>query len=71
MSIETRLIPVDAYRDDQGQPTCCTHWGTERCKFVATRRLGTVEVCTILGRDLQRSQATTLLVPDVMCPVWN
>jgi hypothetical protein len=70
--METRTIEVLAYRDDDGNPTCCTDWGNARCRFVSTRKFGLVEVCSVTGHDLQRGPADIhLLRPHDGCPVWG
>lgn len=77
-----RTIKIDAYLDANGDPTCCTDWTTARCRFVSVRKLGTVEVCSATGRDIQRGPAGMahgefsndpskhLLRPVHDCQVW-
>lgn len=80
--IEHRTLTVEVYRDTDGAPTCCANWDTARCKFMATRKLGTVEVCGLTGEDLHRRPADWQrgdivanpglhwLRPVDSCPLW-
>jgi hypothetical protein len=82
MANETRTLTIAAYRDAAGAPTCCANWDTARCRFLATRKLGLVEVCGATGQDLHRRPADWqrgdivarpddhLLRPADGCPVW-
>lgn len=77
---ERRTFEVEAYRDSNGAPACCVDWDTARCRFVVTRRFGTLEACSATGADLLRLPADTapgagredyiLLRPVAECPVW-
>ena len=78
---EIRKTPVEAYRDSKGSPACCVDWDTARCKFIATRKFGLVEVCSATGLDLayrpadslpnKRRENYSLLRPVEGCPVWG
>lgn len=79
---ESIAIIVDRHRDPAGAATCCANWDTARCRFVVTRKLGFVEVCSATGADIQRKQRDLLpgehaepnrydyLRPVDGCPVW-
>ena len=73
MSRHDHVIKIVRYTDDDGNPTCCTNWETDRCGFLGVRRMGTIEVCMATGLDLYRSpaQQKDLLRPAIGCPVWE
>ena len=72
MTAEVKMIPVIAYRTPDGAPTCARDFNDGRaCRFLTTRKLGLVEVCGYLCRDLERGNSDGWLNPLPDCPVWS
>jgi hypothetical protein len=68
---ERQTIEVTAYRDPHGEPTCCLEAGRWCCQFLETRKYGTVDVCGITGRDIERTPAYGWTRPHDGCLVWR
>ena len=75
MSIEPLTITVQAYRDEDGQPTCAADFPQGHvCRFLGSRKFGTHDVCMTNGKSaFRRVSGPTpgYLVPVEGCPVWS
>ena len=72
MTDEVKMIPVIAYRTPDGNPTCARYFNDGHvCRFLTTRKLGLVDCCGYLGRDLEREDCNGWLNPLPDCPVWS
>jgi len=73
MTTETRTITVQAYRDEDGQPTCAGR--TEEagcCRFVGVTGAGSRPFClSSIDSLLRRSGGSGSLIPAEGCPVWS
>ena len=73
MTIETRTITVQAYRDKDGNPTCAADFSAGRvCRFYGTTGLGLGEVCLATTKQIQRRVLDSWsTIPVEGCPVWS
>ncbi len=75
MTTETRTITVQAYRDEDGQPTCAADFQQGHvCRFLGSRKFGTQDTCLAKNTDVFRRFSGPpygFLVPVVGCPVWS
>ena len=75
MTTETRTITVQAYRDEDGQPTCAADFQQGHvCRFLGSRKFGTQDTCLAKNNDVFRRVSGPpygFLVPVVGCPVWS
>ena len=69
-STEKRTIEVEAYRDENGKPTCCLDWKTKRCKFISTIRFGSIILCGATCYELTHDDDGDSLIRPRHCPVW-
>lgn len=71
-------IPVKAYRDRDGNPTCARNFDTnEVCPFYRTQRWGCHETCVFGETDgkyneqlKRRDEGSGSLIPLSRCPIW-
>lgn len=68
--METQTLKVEVFRKEDGSPTCCALYGAEQCRFLYTRRFGSVDLCGATSEDLQRDESGWL-VPVERCPLWR
>jgi hypothetical protein len=69
--MEYKTISIQRFRSPDGLPTCCAnHEAGETCRFLASRKFGTVDAC-MLGeqRDLA-PRRMDFQRPDARCEVW-
>ena len=70
-----KTLTFRTFQTPDGKPTCIKNLATgELCRFVETRRLGTVTVCTALARliDLDEyDDCAGYLKPCDRCPLHN
>lgn len=73
-----KQLPVEAYRDGEGQPTCAIDFSKKKvCIFYRTQRFGCHETCAFaeatgkLNDSLTRYENTRMLRPLACCPIWN
>ena len=64
---ESRMLTFAKYRDRDGLPSCANNGGA--CRMLQSRRMGTVDVCAILGQDLDRRSGDGSLEPHAKCPI--
>jgi hypothetical protein len=72
--VNIKTIPVVAYTDPQGLPTCAVDIGTKQvCKFHRVAGFGTRDVCALAedGAQLERRGELGYLIPLKSCPVWK
>ena len=75
---ETRVMPVTAYRDKSGEPTCAADLDTgDVCMFYRTHSLGLEETCFFAAQTgrysalmKRRNHGMGTLIPLENCPVW-
>ena len=65
-----KTLEVEAYKTDDGRPTCCYWHPDQSCQFLGSRRFGTVNVCGACFEDLNRYD-DMFLKPCEGCPVWT
>lgn len=66
-----KTIKIMAYEAD-GKPTCAEDFSEDKfCQFITTRKLGTVNVCAALGKDLDyQGDPLGFSKPLAGCPIW-
>ena len=67
-------LPVVMYRDRQGMPTCAASFPEHLCRFYASRKFGTQELCTVGREEVQlnrRGKQIGTLIPHPECPLWK
>ena len=78
---ETHNLPIIAYRDDDGNPTCASDFMNGRiCIFYTTQKFGTIETCSfpeysgaalrIMDRRNKGGDMIGTLIPVPACPLW-
>lgn len=67
---ETKTLNIQVHRTPAGEPTCSTMLVHESCKFLTSRKWGSIETCVWTGEDLLRG-AGGFLVPTETCPLWS
>ena len=72
MIADITIITVQRYRSPDGKPTCCRdHPAGETCRFMAVRRWGLQDVCTLgIQRDVHRETELGYTRPHAQCEVW-
>jgi len=73
MSEYKRTIEITAYHTPEHKPCCALDFNSGKvCKFLATTRFGTVDVCRLNNQELRRGDyGTGYLVPTDSCIVWS
>ena len=66
---ESKMLTFAKHRDRDGLPTCAAKNGA--CKLLQSRRMGTIETCAYLGRDLFRRNGDGSIDPHANCPLWS
>lgn len=69
--METVNVPMQRFRDSNGEPTCLTESGA--CKFLRAIRIGSTEICAIIGSGnlRRRSKGNGTIIPHGECPIWS
>ena len=69
--MEIATIKIARYRSADGQPTCCLdHPAGKVCKFLGTRKFGSIDVC-MLGQERELGErGIGYTRPDTACEVW-
>ncbi len=71
-----KLIEVEAYTLN-GEPTCIANalingeGGIMICQFLQTKRFGTIDVCAVDGKEIEREGDFGRLLPHSNCIIWG
>ena len=72
--VEKIQLTFERYRDKDNQPTCASNFSEHKvCKFYATRKFGTVELCVFHTEQMleRRNSHYGTLIPVKNCPMWS
>lgn len=78
MTKEIKQIPIEAYRNIDGEPCCAKNFETgEVCVFYRTQKMGCNETCIFAQTNdkywptlKRRFGGTWTLIPHEKCPIW-
>lgn len=71
-----KLIEVEAYTIN-GEPTCAAMMssghedGVMICQFFQTKRFGTIDICAVDGKEVERDGDFGRLLPHSNCIIWG
>jgi hypothetical protein len=63
---KTKTLTFEVFRDNLGKPTCCKNIQEKQfCTFLQNIKMGCVQVCGYLNKDLERGEeGVGFLIPD-------
>lgn len=70
MSIETRSVTVEVFRDGDGKPVCMSPG--KFCQFLAYKKFGWARACQLTGLELEYEDFEAKVIrPNSQCPIWT